>query len=284
MNVGGKGPIIGIILAAGLVASSGTAVYYKARVIELQERLATPPEPVAAVTQPAVPTEPIAPTPRMETPEPTPPIDTTPLVRRIAELEADIAERNRIINDLQGQMALSRVPRDDEPRPWRDRNTWMEEMRTNDPVRYEQMMERREESRRRTDEAFARKATHFLYRDTGRMTETEKEEYDLLIQLLNDTWRLHAQLASDLPRDERWELRRAMGERMAVLDPMLRQERDRALVEMGHELGYRGDAANQFADYIHELIDITSFDTLFRGGRGGGPPFGGPGGGPGPSR
>lgn len=271
MNREGKWPIIVLMLAAGLVAAGGTSVYYKARVNELQERLAAKPEPVAVVTPPALQPEPVAPPPRVELTATPAPVDLTPLNRRIAELEADLVERNRIINDLQGQMALSRIPRDDEPRPWRDRSSWMEEMRTNDPVRYEQMIERREEARRRTDEAFARKATHFLYRDTSRMTETEKEEYDLLIQLLNDTWRLHAQMASDLPRDERWELRRAMNERMAVLDPILRQERDRAFVEMAAELGYRGDAANQFADYIHELIDITSFDTLFRGGRGGGP-------------
>ncbi|MBP7830262.1 MAG: hypothetical protein KA248_10130 [Kiritimatiellae bacterium] len=192
---------------------------------------------------------------------------------RIRALETALAEKDRVIWDLQVR-ATNRPP----PEERRDRGDWMEELRQSDPARYEEMQKRREERQREVSRQYAEKAAYFLKRDTSKMKDEEKASYDLMLQLLDETWRLTEQMRVVNSPEQRRELGMALREKARVLNPLLEEERTRTFVELGEQVGYTGAAAAEFADYLESIIELTSPRGLFRGG----PPGGRGGGGPPP--
>ncbi|MBU1692718.1 MAG: hypothetical protein KKC51_02020 [Verrucomicrobia bacterium] len=182
---------------------------------------------------------------------------------RVRELEAALAEKDRVIWDLQVK-ATNRPP--DEARRPRDQRNWMEELRQSDPARYEEIQKRREERQQQISDQFAQKAAYFLKRDTSKMAEAERESYSQMLQLLDETWRMAEQLRVEMPREERRALSESLHEKMDVLNPLLQQERTRTFMEAGLEVGYSDEEAAQFAEYLNTVIDLTSPRGMFRGG------------------
>lgn len=198
------------------------------------------------------------------------------LKNKILELETQLRRREKMIEDMQRMSATETQP-ESEYRPPRDRRDWMAEMRENDPERYEAIMQRRAQTRQRVQDTFARQAAHFLYRDTENLSKSELEEYNLMLSLLAETWQLSDQMFSDdLSPEDRRDLRRQLSENVRTLRPILADQREREFYEMGRQLGYDDGGAQQFVDYINEMLDLTSMRSIW-GGRGG---PSGPGGGP----
>ncbi len=147
-----------------------------------------------------------------------------------------------------------------------DRRRWLERLAETDPERYAEIQERREAARHRVRESFAQKTAHFLYRDRDTLTDDERREYDYMLSLLGETWMLVEQLQDgDVP--DRREARRELRQNMRTLRPMLERERDREFFDMAVQLGYDEQGANEFVDYVNEMIDITSFGSLWGGTR-----------------
>lgn len=211
---------------------------------------------------------------------------------RIRRLQAQIDEKDRLIAALQ-QKPAEAAPQPggvapanrtaDQRRPWRDRSAWLEELKQTDPRRYEEIQTRRQEARQKTQRSIAEQATYYLDRDTSKMDETELADYDKLLGLLDETWRLAEQMQSDLPWEERRPLMRTLHENMQELTPLMESERDQAFYEVGLGFGYSESEAQEFTDYLNSVIEVTSMrtlmDSMHGGGRGGGPDGGG--GGPG---
>ena len=80
-----------------------------------------------------------------------------------------------------------------------------------------------------------------------------------------------------------WEMRREMMGQMRDIGPMLEMERQAALSQIGHDLGYETQEERQeFVDYMDHVYTMTSPGTLWRsmmGGDRGRRGRGGPGGG-----
>ncbi len=204
---------------------------------------------------------------------------------RVSRLQAQLGEKDRLIASLRQSAAaaptsdpegtVSTTPPADERRPRRDRNAWLEEIKQTDPQRYEEIQTRRQEARQRMQRSIAEQATYFLDRDVAKMDEPERAEYERLLGLLDETWRLSEQIQSDLPPEERHDLMRTMRENMQELTPMMETERDRAFYEIGRDFGYSESEAQEFTEYLNGIIDVTSMRTLFGGMHGGGPRGGG---------
>ena len=196
------------------------------------------------------------------------------------ELDA-LRQRIRL---LEKELAESRLRREQPPgdrpdpdRGERPRPAWsnrLEELRTSDPELYEDIQRRREDSRRRTQEAFARKAAYLLDRDTGRLNEEEKARHELMVSLLAETWKLSEQMRG-LPPEERRPLSQNLRDKVRLLEPLLLEERRRTFAELGRQLGYTGSEADAFADHLNEMVDLTTLRNVYRGALG---PWGGPGG------
>jgi hypothetical protein len=201
--------------------------------------------------------------------------EVTTLRSRVRELEAQLEERPVA-------MTASTRPtppgENDQPRPERrDPNQWLEDLRQTDPQRYEEIQARRAAMQQTIQENFARRAAYLLERDTSRLSEDEAKEHQLMVSLLTETWQMVDQIQQDgLSREERWELAGAMRQNVSTLVPLLDNERNRALRDLGQDMGYAPEEAQNFAEYVDEIYELTSPGPLFRstgrGGRGGGPP------------
>lgn len=200
---------------------------------------------------------------------------------RMRDLQAQIDEKDRLIASLQKPGEAAPAPAEtaatnrpaDQRRPWRDRGAWLEEMKQTDPQRYEEIQARRQEAQQRTQRSIAEQATYFLDRDTAKMDEAERAEYDRLLGLLDETWSLAEQMQSDVPGEDRRALMRTLRDNMQELTPLMEMERDRAFYEIGLGFGYTEMEAQEFTDYLNGVIDVTSMRTLMGGmrdGRGGG--------------
>ena len=252
-------------LAVVLLTVSGLAIHYQGRSAEYQQKyiealllIDESSAPPRAATSPA--------SVREMNLQPLAEEQVSDLVDRLRELEEELEYRDRIIADMRRRNAQWVMPMG-EDRPTSEPRDWMAEMRESDPERYEEIMERREQARQRVQDAFARQAAHFLYRDMEAMSETEQQEYSLMLGLLAEVWQLSEQLQSDeLPPEERGELRRELMQNIRDLRPMLETERDREFYEMGLQLGYDERAAAQFVNYINEMIEITSFSGMWGSG------------------
>ena len=78
---------------------------------------------------------------------------------------------------------------------------WMEALRTNDPARYEEIQQRRQETQQRVEDAWAKRSNHFQNRDTSAMSEMEIQEYDLMVSLFEQTRTLSQLLQAGLQGD-----------------------------------------------------------------------------------
>lgn len=266
--------LLTVTLAAASVASLSLALYYGARSASYRERWA---QADAALQQRERLKQPPAPAP---TPDLAKESDAAPISAAVApdeegfkaqirDLQQSLQEKDALIVSLREAIATTNRP----PRPeraWRDPNAWLEELKKDDPARYEQMVQEREEARQRVQSSFAEKAAHFINRDTSHMAEEEQKQYQFMLQLLDQTWRLSEQMRVDLPRDQRREIAHALRDNMNTLEPLLTDERQREFYALGRQLGYSGNDATQFVQYVNQIIEVTSLQNIFRSMRPGG--------------
>lgn len=257
-----------VILCLAILGTFGLAIHARSVQRDLARQLAAaqaravtvPAAMVAPMPAPVVEVEPVAPATTIDDPQ-----------RRILELEERIRAKDDVIAALR-QAATNSAPTPESF--WRGRQEWLEQLKTNNPAEYAEIMKERDESRRRVREAYARKAAHFLEHDTSAMSKTEVQHYNLMLKLLDDAWKISDQLrAENLPREQRRELIGAIHDTMEQLGPLLENERNREFYILARDLGYQEEEAAVFVSYVTNIIDATSIQNVIPRGRGG-PPWG----------
>lgn len=151
------------------------------------------------------------------------------------------------------------------------RASWMEALKQEDPQRYEELQKRRVEAQESVQKAFVKKADYFLSRETSGMTETELADYNRMLALLDQTWKLTALMQSDLSRDQRHEVMDTVRSNMSELAPLMMEERNREFQDYAVALGFSPQEAAIFATNMNAVIDATTVQNLFRGMTRGGP-------------
>lgn len=202
--------------------------------------------------------------------------DVTAFQSRIGELERQLAGKEVLIASLR-QSQASRIPDNVAKAP---EPTFLPPSRTNEMARRADFDKRREEFQQKVQNSFARKAAFLLKRDTSKLSEEEKQQYEQMVGLLDETWKLTAQMQANLPSDQRHQVMHTVRDNVTALDPLLSSERTREFHDLGVSLGYNEAEAAQFVSYLTDVIDVTSVNTLFpqlhgrSGQRGGGGPGG----------
>lgn len=145
---------------------------------------------------------------------------------------------------------------------------------TNDVARREEFEKRRQERQQTVQAAFAKKAAFLLNRDTTKLSAEEKKEYEQMVGLLDETWKMAAQMQQpDLSRDQRREVMHTLRDNVRELNPLLESERMRQFRDLGASLGYSGAGVDEFARYITDIIEVTDINGMapntHGGGRGG---------------
>ena len=156
--------------------------------------------------------------------------------------------------------------------PQTGRGNWMEELRQNDTERYEQVMQQRAAARQRVQDFFARQSAHFLSQDRSSMSAGDQARHDQMLGLLAETWNaVNVMQDDEATREQRQAAAGELRDRVRSLQPMLREQRDRELHQLGRQMGYNESEAADFVEYIYDLIDITSVQSMWRGQRRRGP-------------
>ena len=140
---------------------------------------------------------------------------------------------------------------------------WLENMRTNDPARYETFQQRRKEMEDKAQNAWLNTMDYFSSRDTSNMGEQDIEEYNWMMTVLDQTRVLTAQLQTELPREERRQVMHAVWSNVVVLTPMLESERNRELYDMASAMGQNSSDAASFVSYVNQISSNTSLRTIF---------------------
>jgi len=147
---------------------------------------------------------------------------------------------------------------------------------TNEVARRDEFEKRRLERQQTIQAAFAKKAAFLLNRDTAKLSEAEKKEYEQMVGLLDESWKMAAQVQQpDLPREQRREVMHTLRDTVRVLDPLLESERARQFRDLGVTLGYSGPAVDEFANYISDIIEVTDIKGMTPDGHGRGSGEGG---------
>jgi hypothetical protein len=263
------GLLFGVVLAAFL-ASVSVAVHYKRQGAYYRQQWESvrPTPPAASDLSRAEPSE-TAPPPRLHPDAATGTSQASlaqtglsPLQEQVHQLEVQLIERDALIASLR-QAATNRSAvrfagrRDDAAR--------QDALKASDPKLYAEIEKRRQEARQTVQNAFARRADYLLRQDTSNMAQEEKEQYEQMVRLLDDTWKLSAQVQSVAAPEQRWDIMRTIRDNMINLDPLLTAQRNREFYNLGLSSGYSAEDAAALVVYLNDVIDLTSTHTLFQG-------------------
>ena len=190
---------------------------------------------------------------------------------RIAELERQLAgmKAKQPTNEVEKVAALDgpRPPRGGGPREW------LENMRTNNPVRYAQMTNRFEQFRRRRAERQQRNLDFLSSVDTSRMGASAKKTHAALQEAMALREQLEAKMhQEELSDAERRALFEQMRETEHELRSLRRAERDNLFEATANTLGFEGDDAKEIVDTLKEVIESTESSWHHMGPPPGSPP------------
>ena len=188
---------------------------------------------------------------------------------RIARLEAEIQNKDAVILTL--RQAATPPPPDPTRMPRRS-SSWLEAIKQNNPQQYATLTNRREQVRQALETSVAEKADYFRNRDPATTTEAEQAQYQHMVQLLDDSWRLAEQLRSDLSPADRRAAQQTLRQNMREVEPILTTERSKEWYNLGLQLGYNEAEARAFGEHLNTIIDLTSVQSIYRNLREGRPP------------
>lgn len=156
------------------------------------------------------------------------------------------------------QVAVNQPPRGE------DFQTRMERLREEDPERYDRIQEFRRNFANRVTDSMDMRGDFFAQLDTSKMNERQlKDHQETQERMAKIKGLMEAQAAGE--EIDRRELRNEMMQ----LQGNLVHQRDLAVSQLAESMGYQGEEAQQFSEYISYLYKMTSMESLFGGPRGG---------------
>jgi hypothetical protein len=175
----------------------------------------------------------------------------------VAELEAELEE-------MRGQLAVLKENQPKERESWDER---MARMQEEDPEGYAEMINQRSERREAMRYGLAERTASFMELDSTVMSDTERENHELLIQKMGDFWALTEQLQDPEQQPSR-ETREEFRSLADEVRPLMDAERGTMFRQLADELGLDGKDAKAFSTYVEDIIDVTTVQRPGRGGRG----------------
>jgi hypothetical protein len=199
-------------------------------------------------------------------------VDSSARVRPTAELQ--VVAKDTLVPS-EGASLPARAPAAE--RFGRRGADWMENLRTNDPQRYAEMQQRRQERQQSIQNAWVQATNYFMNRDTSTMSDQDLEEYSTMVTLLGQAWSLNQQVQSGLPPEERQQAYAALRSNVMAVVPLLDNERNREYYDLARAMGQSDEAAAALVNSVNQIASNTSLRTILPGIR-----IGGMSGGPGP--
>jgi hypothetical protein len=137
------------------------------------------------------------------------------------------------------------------------------------PEQQAEIRQRMQETSTRMQENLQRQHEFFTSLDAAGMSDEQRQNHEKLVSTLAETDQLMAQLQNNPDPETAGQLRRQLFENIGATRDLLNSERQYALVEFARKLNYPDAEAQQFAQYVEYVIDMTSMQRMFTGGMGG---------------
>ena len=136
----------------------------------------------------------------------------------------------------------------------------LEQMKLEDPDRYEQFIGKTEQRQQKLKYYLAERTALFVDLDTSLMTEKELEIHNQLVDGMSEIWDLMGRMKHPAESDNR-DVMREMTGRMRKMGPLLKKERNTMLKLMAHDLGYNVQETRQFTDRINAIHEYTTLNS-----------------------
>lgn len=157
-----------------------------------------------------------------------------------------------------------------------NRGSWMERLQREDPERYKQIVEAREQRRRQTDEWYQEQVTQL---DQRAQSAPTREEAELATQIadtldrinqLRDSWRAISELPDDQRQIQAEQLGARTREAYRTLNDLREQDRSLQLQTLATQLGLQGQSVQSLVDGVPQIYRNTQYSPQrSRGGSGG---------------
>lgn len=188
--------------------------------------------------------------------------------KEIAALKKKIGALREELSHTNGTALLAEagatVPGKEKKEPkWISFRERMENMKTEDPKRYEEFQERFKKVREMLNEKEYSRAEYLASIDPSQFTPKQKENHERLLDLLAQMNQLREEMGG--PGQVSKEQREEMRETYLEMSQLLKMEQKSLLSATAKSMGYRGDEVKEFTSQIEEIVKATSFG------------FGGPG-------
>lgn len=184
--------------------------------------------------------------------------DVPALVALLAEKDAEIVALRNPEEEIEEEKP--------ERESWEDR---MARMKEEEPEEYAEMIAKREERQQKMRYSLAERTATFMDLDTSLMTEEERANHEILIEKMANVWTLTEQFQDPEAAPDREAMRELFTE-LNEARPLMRDTRTVMFKQLGSELGYEGQDAEDFAAHVEDIIGATTIQVPGRGGRGGG--------------
>ena len=172
----------------------------------------------------------------------------TKLEAEVARLDAELAAEKQKPPQREG---------------WAER---MDRMKEENPEGYAEIVKRRKERQEAIRYNLAERTANFVELDTAFMTDSERENHELLIEKMSNVWKLTEQFGDT----ENPPNRESMHQLFAAIQearPLMDMERNTMFRQLANDLGYDGEETQDFSNYIEDIISATTIQPP-RGGSG----------------
>ncbi len=192
------------------------------------------------------------------------------LRRQVAELERELAQR-KVQSGQSEESTMEEVTMpetsDRRERGARDRQSWeerMERMKSEEPERYAEMQQRREEFRQQIEQRVRDRSEFLDAIDVAGMNAEQRANHQKLLETVARANELGAQMMqSGFGRGEdQQDVRQEFGETMGMLNQLYEAERKYLLEATAKAAGYSGNDVPAFTEHIQSIYENTSMPGL----------------------
>lgn len=150
--------------------------------------------------------------------------------------------------------------------PWRGNfQERMERLRTENPERFQQIREHLNQMTQRIESGANEQQEFLSSLDTSKMSEAELENHKKIEEIVKRNSEIAALLNQDPDSPDAEMMRSEMFSNFRELRELFDTERDYALRQFAHSLGYTDNGAETFTEYINYIMRMTSMRSYFPG-------------------
>lgn len=209
--------------------------------------------------------------------------DATATAKAEAEtLRNALAAKEAVLANLQQQMDSRRSSRDDKSdrdkgdgKKGFDRGrSFFESLKEKDPERYQQIRTYMAEAQDRLRQRTTKQDEFFAEFNVDNMTEVQRMNHIRVVEGIAQIQMLATQMEVAMENGESTrEYRHEMRDLTREIRPLMDEQREYALQDFARTLGYEGEGAEEFSNYLQYVMEMTSLNSMM-----GGPPRGSGGG------